>query len=669
MSTGEKHSKWDITHFSRSLELLTTKDIKDVLRVTSEEDGKTTDKLSLQQNNKEHGNESKDNPSAPDREIGDETQLQDVNIANMFTTAGCEDSRKIELDSEYRRYLQLTKPNNVYRLQYNHENIIRDLWLSLSLSLLSGEFLLYDDYSESLNGVIHKIKEAVKSIHSERSRYHPILFPVYKVCLRLREVCELTKLQIRRNVETKEQSVFVLTNETLGLTGYDQQASSLGIPTDDIQFFENLMMHIVDMTYIDISGTMRRKDIRLLQNLYEYIEPDEFPTSFLGSSSFKMGKDDKSVEAKVVCRAIMAKTSLLLAQSFYKPQLSGSNPNSPKKLFTPKECYHNTKHCIFLYREEAYIHGDEGRADNSLYKLLTEGPLNKFGDLTPVEDTSNWRGKGGKDIKAYEKFLEEKEEKEEKSSPVVMHLKELFRYAKNIEGQCEKVKKEDYNNQRRENLEKLVSAVNKLRDKLKDIIDYTSKNRAYIPKGVRTNKIEDCLFTLEDTVLKGTVEVFIASYGTPPIFIDILEDVVYPRLNAIYKKGSLVIVSETARVASETARVSKQTKELKEEFEKKDGQYISILGIFAAMIVFATTTTTIFKQADTLQEFLSVLFAGYGLTALLLYFFNPKQEHKEGLLYTILIAIALSLIAASPYFNISSSPELNQPIQFNFDWS
>lgn len=299
---------------------------------------------------------------------------------------------------------------------------------------------------------------------------------------------------------------------------------------------------------------------------------------------------------------------------------------------------------------------------------MTEGPLNKFGDLTPVEDTSNWRGKGGEDIEDYEKFLEEK------SSPVVMNLKDLFEYAKNIEEQCEKVKKEDDNNQRREKFVKLVSEVDNLRDRLKDIIDYTSKNRAYIPKGVRTNKIGDCLFTLEDTdlrstVLKGTVEVFIASYGTPPIFIDILEDVVYPRLNAIYKKGSLVIVSETARVASETARVSKQTKELKEEFEKKDGQYISILGIFAAMIVFATTTTTIFKQADTLQEFLSVLFAGYGLTALLLYFFNPKQEHKEGLLYTILIAIVLSLIAASPYFNISSSPELNQPIQFNFDWS
>lgn len=683
MSMEEKHSEFYIQHFISSLELLTQE-----VKITFTQEDKATQDPSTQQSST--NSEGKDSP--PARDIESRKRLDSLSVTNMFTKNGYEEARTIKLEDEYTRYLELLteeakdldpgKSGIRYKLQYKHTHIIRDLWISLTLSLLSGEFLLCDDYSKDLNKIIRQIEG---SHNRELNYFHPILFPAYKICLRLREVCELTKLQITENSETKNQSVFVLTDELTGLIAYHQQASLLGISTDHIQLFEKLMMHIVDMTYIDISGTMRRKDIKLLQDLYEYIispAPKELLLSFRGTSSFKMGENNKHVEASDVCNAVMAKASLLLAQSFYKPQGADKDP---KKLFINEEevpeCYHNTKHGVFLYRGKTYIHQETNLTQPwptekaySLYTLWTEGSLNKIKLLTSTseDDFSRWGGKGGEDIATYNKFLEGEEGK---SYPVVMNLRELFDYARDIEQKCEEREVEKDNNKRKEILEKLIPLVNNLRDKLKDIIDYTSKNRAYIPRGIRLSKINDCLFTVKG---KSDIEVFIASYGTPPIFIDILEEVVYPRLNAAYKKGSLVIASEIAEVLKETETVKgrtaeflkkttaeflEETNKVAEEIKKKDSQYISILGIFAAMIVFATTTTTIFEEADTLHELLSVLLAGYGLTALLLYFFHPKEEHKKVLLCTIVTAIVLSLIFAIFKFNVSVSLDFNNLIQ------
>lgn len=580
----------------------------------------------------------------------------------------------------------LDSSSKLRQLRLNEDYIVPRLISSLSQSLLSGEYLYDDEYSDKLIAIIRLIEATysgeVQKILKEH--FHPILGSIYKLCLDLREICELTKMQIDCSSSDK-MGVFCMHETGIALPGVYQYKQSRESELYT-RYFEELMPAVVRMTHIDISGTMKREDIKVLQKLYEYVRSLE---------KLQLFEDSNCLSS--VFRAIKVKASLLIAQAFYKPQGSDrdlddlfhnkDNEHKDGEKLSSLSPYHKTKTTVYLYRGVSYTHfPDRGDDEQPLYLLVQfreeisddEPRLGAFRGLKRKEepDTSAWKLRGY--TQKYIQFLA----KEEGKCARALELKSHFSLLKDLEGLRAILDTE-------KDTEKVGSAYQVFVDKLGDlkgrldlITEYLSRYSLYIPQGVRRGKIEDCLFSIDDQV-----DVFIASYGTPPVFVDLLQDEVYPKLNSEYKMGSLRLLratseqsktllenteqlsAHTKQLSVDTEQLSVDTKQLLAETKEKDLQYISILGVFAAIIVFVMATTTIFKEADTILEFLSVLFAGFGLTALFLFFFMKPHKSNDGLLATALISILISAgVAYVDYFReqepaTSGSVHLNMSVE------
>lgn len=538
-------------------------------------------------------------------------------------------------------------------LQVNEDKIIRDLWSSLCQSLLKGEYLFIDDYSERLVAVL-KLIDAVHEDALIRDFLHPVLSSIYRVCLYLREFCELTKLQISSRSEEKDNikgRVYSLHRQDIEgsiISGshFGEQGRSYA------KQFENLMLAVVKMTYIDMSGTMRRADIKELRALYDQVcllERTE-TGAFAGAGD----------NFQPVLRGIKAKTSLLIAQAFYKP--NRDKGVEPRDLFQEDKCYYNTRSTVLLYKGKCYSH--DAAEGSTLYNLLTtrgsqtgDDPhlgdflnLARNGELYPL-----WEGKKSNHVSDYKKFLGSSSK-----FSLCLDLKKHFSLVEDLDTLAKSLKEKEGGGEHQE-YKDLMNKIDDLRDVLEEIFRYVRSYSSYIPRGIRVRDISDCLFTVG-----GEVQVFVASYGTQPIFLDIIEEEVYPRLNLKYKEFSVNLqylvylrliegintsnstVSRVKDLQEDLEKTRKEQEEKQEErLKKQETQYISILGIFAAIIVFVMTTTTIFKEANTLLEFLSVLCAGFGLTALFLFFFKePENEGGCALLGTIFFALIFSAVFA-----------------------
>lgn len=565
--------------------------------------------------------------------------------------------------------------SKLIQLRLNEDYIAPRLISSLSQSLLSGEYLYDDKYSKILLDIIELIEKTYlgeeQKIHN--IHLHPILGSIYKLCLDLREICELTKMQIDCSSSDTEcddkMGVFCMHETGIALPDVYQYKQSRESELYT-RYFEELMPAVVRMTHIDISGTMKREDIKSLQKLYEYARSLEKLQLF--EKKVQLFEDSNCLSS--VFRAIKAKASLLIAQAFYKPQGSDRDLD---ELFRNKDNehkdgeeqpslspYHKTKNTVYLYRGKGYIDLPDGK--QSLYALLVrfrkeksddEPRLGAFRGLKRKEepDTSAWKLRGY--TQKYIQFLA----KEEGKCARALELKSHFSLLKDLEGSRAILDTEKDTEKVSSAYQDFVDNLGELKKRLDYITEYLSRYSLYIPQGIRRGKIEDCLFSIDDQV-----DVFIASYGTPPVFVDLLQDEVYPKLNSEYKMGSLRLL----RATSEQSKILlENTQKLSKETKEKDLQYISILGVFASIIVFVMSTITIFKEANTILEFLSVLFAGFGLTALFLFFFNPQEKNSPPLLRTILASIGLAvLIACFDYFSdkepaTSGSVHLNMSVE------
>lgn len=554
------------------------------------------------------------------------------------------------------------KEENLLCLEIKQDVVIRDLWISLCQSLLSGEYLFDAEYSKKLNQALELIRDFDEKYSA--SYRHPVLASVYKICLRIREICELTRLQISE-YQHKEESSAKGKRSVYCRHGEDivRQGDKFGREGEHYaEQFESFMVLMVKMTYIDISGTMRRTDIQDLQKLHDYCASMEARggVPLLSSREFNAS----------VIRAIKAKTSLLITQSFYKPcSMIGVKPEC---LFNNKDLYHSTKSTLFLHKGRSYFHNSD---DSPLYELLTtkrkslnELYLGDFRDLAHSRSINPLWDTEGKDILDYIQYLNKGRELESRGKGVLNTTLNLQEY-NDLTNHLEKTKleiddilaKEDKEATDLNMLSKYIEKINILREALENIALYIRQYSSYIPVGVRTRELWECLF-----IIDNRVEVFIASYGTKPILIDVLEDEVYPSLNLKYKEFSVnlqyvvyqVFMKETRHSKDVSLRVKEQQKrqeKQEESLKAQEMQYISILGIFAAIIVFVMTTTTIFKEANTLLEFLSVLCAGFGLTALFLFFFKKPEEKDERSFIRIAIIATLACSAVFAFCDASWS--------------
>ena len=467
-----------------------------------------------------------------------------------------EDTIKSEQDSA--PIQQNSSTSSVQNIYDKLDDIIGDLWTSFSKSLLEGEFLKDSDYSIKLQAIITKIKLTYDTSSQEESIYlHPILPYIHELCQELSYMCLRIRVQIEESQEEAscKRKVFHAPVSDLARKLY-----AGGMNSEEMlkaKLFQDLGKKLIEMTRIDISGIIDDQAIPPLLLLYKQCE---------------RLKDDKKesidfptdTDIKAIFKAICAKTSLLLFQSFYKPVVESDNSRKLNKDESIKNPYTRAKKFEILYEGNRYYVEKEGEKKENLlhYKI------NEFESLIPFEkpstdnstDNSTYKPK---DIENYDNYVNEENKKEkdkgkEKWKDVLQNeekqkeiLEGLLNDPKNINAEhliyfrsldlllalMKRLKEMKEESQKKEegknnyDTSKYAQALGYL---LKCFSEWIQSYKDFVSAEQKRNEFEDSFYIVKKDEKKQPI--FISSYGCKLIHTHALQDEAYPKYNRLYRQ-------------------------------------------------------------------------------------------------------------------------------------
>ena len=317
-----------------------------------------------------------------------------------------EDTIKSEQDSA--PIQQNSSTSSVQNIYDKLDDIIGDLWTSFSKSLLEGEFLKDSDYSIKLQAIITKIKLTYDTSSQEESIYlHPILPYIHELCQELSYMCLRIRVQIEESQEEAscKRKVFHAPVSDLARKLY-----AGGMNSEEMlkaKLFHDLGKKLIEMTRIDISGIIDDQAIPPLLLLYKQSER-------LKAENDAMCRDfPTDLDIKAIFKAICAKTSLLLFQSFYKPVVSPKNPRELDIDKSIKNPYTRAKNFEILYEGNRYYVEKKGKTK----KNLLYDKINEYKSLIPFEKPSTDNSTDNStdkptDIQNYDDYVTEENKKE-----------------------------------------------------------------------------------------------------------------------------------------------------------------------------------------------------------------------------------------------------------------
>ena len=149
----------------------------------------------------------------------------------------------------------------------------------------------------------------------------------------------------------------------------------------------------------------------------------------------------------------------------------------------------------------------------------------------------------------------------------------------------------------------------------------------------QTRLFEDSFFTCDP---ERPIPFFIASLGCKYINPDWLEerDVYYNGLLRLYRIQESEALSESLRKRTEKAINDERIKNAS-DLKEQQRDYLTLLGIFSALITLAVSLVTTFKLAETIWDYMAMLGGAYvliGILVIVLYLRNSDEESdkKEG---------------------------------------
>ena len=588
---------------------------------------------------------------------------------------------------------QIQQNSSTSSVQNDHiytklDDIIGELWTSFSKSLLEGEFIKDAEYSKKLEKIITNIKDIYDtSLQKDTIYLHPILPFIHELCQELSYMCLRIGVQIEKPQEEAscKRKVFHAPVSDLARKLY-----AGGVNSGEMlkaRLFHDLGKKLIEMTRIDISGIIDDQAIPPLLLLYkqcERLKDDnkdaiyrDFPTD---------------LDIKAIFKAICAKTSLLLFQSFYKPVVESDNSRKLNKDESIKNPYTRAKKFEILYEGNRYYVEKEGEKK----KNLLYNKINEFDDLTPFEESLSDKST---DIQNYDSYVTEKNKKEkgkEKWKNLLQNeerqkeiLVSLLKDPKNINEddiiyfrsldlllalmkRLKKMKEEGKNNY---DTSKYAQALEYL---LKCFSEWIQRYKDFVSAEQKRNEFEDSFYIVKEDEKEQPI--FISSYGCKLIHTQALQDEAYPKYNRLYRqwiseaqkealdkaneaKGLIEEVDKKAQeVKKETEKISADSKELAKEYSsyKSDiettkigietkisnlqistrKESISILSIFVALLSFISGGINILKGADSLADYLILTSTLYIFIASIIFFLyfksiegdkqEDKQEDKQG---------------------------------------
>lgn len=620
-----------------------------------------------------------------------------------------EDTIKSEQDSA--PIQQNSSTSSVQNIYDKLDDIIGDLWTSFSKSLLEGEFLKDKEYYKKLQDIINAIKDKYDTSSQEETIYlHPILPYIHELCQELSYMCLRIRVQIEESQEEAscKRKVFHAPVSDLARKLY-----AGGMNSEEMlkaKLFHDLGKKLIEMTRIDISGIIDDQAIPPLLLLYKQCER-------LKGENDAMCRDfPTDTDIKAIFKAICAKTSLLLFQSFYKPVVESDNSRKLNKDESIKNPYTRAKKFEILYEGNRYYVEKEGeKEENLLYNKI-----NEFESLIPFEkpstdnstDNSTYKPK---DIENYDNYVNEENKKEKgkgKWKDVLQNeeeqkkiLESLLKDPKNIKEddkiyfrsldlllalmkRLKEMKEEGKNNY---NTSKYAQALGHL---LKCFSEWIQSYKDFVSAEQKRNKFEDSFYMVrreEKEKKEGREEkeqpIFISSYGCKLIHTQALQDEAYPKYNRLYRQWTseaqdeaidraLMKINEDVSKHQEKAQKETTTAINKVQADSRR-ESISTLSIFVALLSFISGGISILKGETDVEDYLILTSTLYFFIAAMIFFLyfkaiegdNPKKKFNSAkIVLAVSMGFAVILIAVGlciKYYNKTEVQDSKGSLEMN----
>lgn len=545
------------------------------------------------------------------------------------------------------------------------DEIIKNLWIPFSKSLLEGEFLKDTQYSIKLQAIIEKIRNTYDSTLSEDIIYfHPILLRIHELCQELSYVCQCIKIQIEPKEGQEElhnkRRVFHAPVSYLAHKPYAGGVNSGEMLKANL--FHDLGKKLIEMTRIDLSGVIDDQAVSHLFLLHKQC------TLLLDNKDSNLLDFPSDMEIEGIFKSIRAKTSLLLFQSFYKPDISSESHkiDIERSIAQP---YERAKNFEILYEGEKYHL--TGTAEEAPKRKLLHERIKGFEDLTSVPlsedctqgDISKYneyirRGKNGredspKDEGSRTGFLNDLLQNLNKNQlrerilhlPLDVLLSLMKELREKKESDHKQIGGPRYDNSR---------YAKAMRFLLKCFYERLLIYKDFVAAEQKKDEYAYSFYKLDEIDLK----IFISSFGCKLLHTQALQDEVYHKYNQIYREWLSEAQEEAIKAAKEAAKeaakkVAKKaamegTMEAAEEAAKETAketernmlslqldtrkEAISILSIFVALITFISGGISILQGTNSLADYLiltGTLYIFIVAIISVLYFKSIEGDQKE----------------------------------------
>lgn len=539
-------------------------------------------------------------------------------------------------------------------------------WLFFANSIMSGEFLSYSGYSQALDNMITSIRSyddrSTDGDPSNPTPYlHPVLATIHDLCFKLRTLCMLMSIQIE--VVKEKESVLAISSPL------PPQWSSTNSEGNEISrlvdWLRRLVEGLIEMTEIDFTCHTNEAKIKSLYALFDLCKQTPKITALnrtktpFTEAPLTDGQPIKIHYGEALLNAIRCKCSLLAYQSIIKIRQRKEAISSSFSASEPLSVWDEFK---YKYRGEEVPYQAVEKA-----LFITNGGCDSALDLSSDNESlfGFWKEKlrhhsyesissdKREHIIQYDGYITESQEIREYYSKAVTKIREaaldiealrdiinetigtpkgktygdppfefLLTCMRAIEG-IEIKKTDDYYQDyhiRVELLGNLLLRLHELKTKYKHI------NQPY----EQTRTFEESFFTDGS---ERPISFFIASLGCKYIDTNYLDDrdAYYNRLLRQYRVQESEALSkhhgqETKKAISDER--AKNASDLKEQ--QRD--YLTLLGIFSALITLAVSLVTTFKLAETIWDYMAMLGGAYvliGILVIVLYLRNSDEESDK----------------------------------------
>ena len=538
-------------------------------------------------------------------------------------------------------------------------------WLFFANSIMSGEFLSYASYSDKLNDMITSIRSYDdKSTDGDPSNptpyLHPVLATIHDLCFKLRTLCMLMSIQIE--VVKEKESVLAISSPL------PPQWSSTNSEGNEISrlvdWLRRLVEGLIEMTEIDFTCHTNEAKIKSLHTLFDLCKQTPKITALnrtktpFTEAPLADGRRIKIDYGEALLNAIRCKCSLLAYQSIIKIRQRKEAISSSFYASEPLSVWDEFK---YKYRGEEVPYQAVEKA-----LFITNGGCDSALDLSSDNESlfGFWKEKlrhhsyesissdKREHIIQYDGYITESQEIREYYSKAVTKIREaaldiealrdiinetigtpkgktygdppfefLLTCMRAIEGIEIKKKDGDYKDYhiRVELLGNLLLRLHELKTKYKHI------NQPY----EQTRTFEESFFTDGS---ERPIPFFIASLGCKYIDTNYLDDrdAYYNRQLRQYRIKESEALSIISRTVLNQGTQLQSTLD-QHEFNLKASQrdYLTLLGIFAAIITLIAGLTTSFNVAKSIWDYMAMLGGAYVLIGILVIVLYLKNCNKE----------------------------------------